>query len=467
MTPYNIHRGRKHIYSDAEAITAVNVVAEINKAAGIHSENESAINYLFDYVKGKTPIYEKINEIRPEINNIVVENRADEIVTFKTGYLLGEPIQYINRTADASVTEDVARLNGYMAAEDKQSHDNELAWWMHVCGVAYRVCLSDREFDRYNEEGAPFNISVPSPADAFVIRSSGIRHEVLAGVYITRQQNGRIKYHVYTDTEYFVISGKSIEYAGTHTYGAIPVTEYELNIERQGAFEKVLPLLDALNKVQSERVDDVEQFVKAFMVAIGTEIDEEIYESLKKYKLLNLPDTDSDIKLLAANLQQSDTQTLKNDLYRSIIEICGMPNRNGSSSTSDTGAAVVLRDGWQTAETNAQNTELRFKIAEKQFLKLALRICADMTGLELRVGDIDIKFTRRNYEGISTKAAVLTTMLGCEKIHPKLAFQMCNMFPDAEQAYLDSMEYYDVHKTEAPEEQTVIDDGGAEDETVS
>ena len=41
------------------------------------------------------------------------------------------------------------------------------------------------------------------------------------------------------------------------------------------------------------------------------------------------------------------TQTLKNDLYQTILTICGIPNRNGGSSTSDTGNAVIFRDGWE------------------------------------------------------------------------------------------------------------------------
>ena len=55
-----------------------------------------------------------------------------------------------------------------------------------------------------------------------------------------------------------------------------------------------------------------------------------------------------------------------------------MPNRNGGTSTSDTGSAVIMRDGWSAAEARAKDSELMFKLSEKEFLKLVLRICSDL-----------------------------------------------------------------------------------------
>ncbi len=66
----------------------------------------------------------------------------------------------------------------------------------------------------------------------------------------------------------------------------------------------------------------------------------------------------------------------------------------------------------------------------------------DTIGTTLKLSDIEIKFTRRNYDNIGTKSTVLTTMLGNEKIHPQLAFTHSGMFTDPEGAYQMSNEYY-------------------------
>ena len=84
-----------------------------------------------------------------------------------------------------------------------------------------------------------------------------------------------------------------------------------------------------------------------------------------------------------------------------------------------------------------------FKKSEKQMLRLVLRICRDLTGMDLHLRDITLKFTRRNYEAIQSKSQVLISMLQQPKIHPQLAFECSGMFVDPESAYTQSMEYYE------------------------
>ena len=141
-----------------------------------------------------------------------------------------------------------------------------------------------------------------------------------------------------------------------------------------------------------------------------------------------------------------------------------MPNRNGSKSTSDTGAAVVLRDGWSDAEARAKDSENVFKRSEKRMLKLVLRICEDLRDSTLHLRDIDMKFTRRNYEAIQSKSQVLISMLQEPKIHPQLAFQHSGMFSDSESAYSMSMRYYEEERAkEQLSEKTLITDPVTED----
>ena len=54
--------GRTKIYTDVERITAENVVAVLEKALRTHAQNNSDIQYLWDYYRGKTPILNKTKE---------------------------------------------------------------------------------------------------------------------------------------------------------------------------------------------------------------------------------------------------------------------------------------------------------------------------------------------------------------------------------------------------------------------
>ena len=61
--------------------------------------------------------------------------------------------------------------------------------------------------------------------------------------------------------------------------------------------------------------------------------------------------------------------------------------------------------------------------------------------MELKVSNVEIRFTRRNYENILQKAQVLDLMLKNDKIHPRLAFEHCGLFVDSDLAYTLSAEY--------------------------
>ena len=107
------------ILTDVETITDKNVCDVLKKALITHETNRYQIDYLYKYYKGDQPILKRVKEIREEINNKIVENRANEIVSFKVGYLCGEPIQYVSRGGDDSVSDAINALNEFVFAEDK------------------------------------------------------------------------------------------------------------------------------------------------------------------------------------------------------------------------------------------------------------------------------------------------------------------------------------------------------------
>lgn len=435
--------GRQIIMSDAAEITANNVIEETRKALNEYMLNKSEIEYLYNYYKGKQPILNRVKDIRPDICNRIIENRANEIVSFKVGYLCGEPIQYVSRQGDENIVNQINKLNEYMFAEDKASKDQELVEWQMICGTAFRLILPDPPQD---VDDSPFEIYTLDPRNTFIVYSSKIGHDPLMSVIIGKDEDGENEYSVYTDNMFFTIKNDFLVKAVPHSLKSNPITEYPANNSRLGAFEIVLPLLDAINKVASNRMDGVEQFIQAFWKFVGCNIDKDTFESFKEQGAILIPPNDNggkiDVDLIVKELNQNQVQTLKDDLYNAILTICGMPNRNGGSSTSDTGAAVLLRDGWSLAEARAKDSEHMFKKAEKQMLKLILRICKDLSEFNLKLKDIDMKFTRRNYENIQSKSQVLLSMLKEPKIHPQLAFQHSGMFSDSESAYAMSMKYY-------------------------
>jgi SPP1 family phage portal protein len=277
---------------------------------------------------------------------------------------------------------------------------------------------------------------------------------------VERAQNEKV-FSVYTDKMYFEFTDFGAVTSKPNPLGMIPIIEYPAENARLGVFEVATSLLDALDELQSNRMDDIVQFVNSFLGIFGGELDEETYQKLNEWKTLCLPEG-TDARYLSATLSQADVQTLKDDLYGSILTICGVPNRNGGTSTSDTGSAVILRDGWEAAEARAKATEEIFKSAETEFLKIILRILRDTAGTKLRLSDITPHFTRRNYDNIASKSQVLIAMLNNPKIHPEVAYAACGMFPDPESAYLQGMAYYEEQMKKW--EPVAVDESESEDE---
>jgi SPP1 family phage portal protein len=418
----------------------------LKKAMETHSVNSGEIQYLYEYWKGNQPILNRLKDIRPEICNKIVENRANEIVSFKDSYLIGKPVQYVNRSGDEKCSDDLNKLNDYMFLERKSARDKELVNWFHICGTAYRLVLPDKAGTKFEE--SPFKLYTTDPRYTFVVYHSGVGHKrMMGGTYVTKDDN-TVVYSVYTDKMYYEIVDDKVVKHDPHVMGRVPIIEYPLNSARLGAFEIVIPLLDAINEVASNRLDGIEQFIQAIMVLKGVDIESEDFKKIKELGGLKIP-ADGAVDYLVQELNQGHTQTVMDDLYQSVLTICGMPNRNGGSSTSDTGSAVIMRDGWSDAEARAQSTEDMFKESESEFLRLAIYICSTFADMNLAASAVEPRFTRRNYENIQAKSQVLTTMLSNTKIHPRLAFEYCGMFIDPELAYTESMEYYEGEQAKA------------------
>ena len=437
--------GRRVITTDVAEITAENVVDVIRRAMETHDLNRSEIEYLWKYFKGQQPILTRTKTVRPEICNKIVENRANEIVSFKVGYLCGEPIQYVGRNSEEAITGGVGILNEYMFLVDKPALDQEVVEWGMICGTAYRMVLDNDMYDAESDE-APFDMFTLDPRDTFVVYSTDVKRRRMMGVKYSTDEHGFRTYSVYTDKMYFTIEGDKVTEVKPHGLGAVPIVEYPANNARLGAFEIVLPLLDAINNIESNRMDGIEQFVQAFVKFINCDITKEDFEALKDLGAIKVKSADgqqADVDIVTNELNQQQTQTLKEDIYKAILSICGLPSMSdGNTSDSSNNGAVILKNGWQGAETRAKDSEMMFKRSEKEVLRLVLKLCDGLADLKLKLKDIDMKFTRRNYDNIQSKSQVLVTMLQQPKIHPLLAFTHCGLFSDPESAYTMSDEYY-------------------------
>ena len=438
--------GRRVITTDVPEINETNIVEVLEKALTTHLKNSSEIDYLYNYLRGKHPIRYRVKEIRPEINNKIAVNLANEIVTLKTANAFGDPVQYVSRGAGDKSAE-IDALNSMMLSKNKPSKDMQLGFWMFTAGTGYRLVIRDRDYDDYDD--APFEIYIPDPRDTFVIYSNDVTHRPMAGVTMSMTEDYECKFTVYTRNQVFYMTGSNaradrIDAIVTHNINRLPLVEYPCNALRMGAFEVALSLLDALDNIESNRLDGIEQFIQALMIFENVDVDQETFTVMKEQgalKITNPNGLQSKVYYLNEQLDQSQTQTLIDDLMQLIREIVGMPAQgNANTSDSSNNGAVIMKNGWWGAESRAKETTWMFTESETEFLKVVLAILKDAGEIDLRVSDIQLKFSRQNYENSLIKVQNFQSLInaGCPPIQ---AFTISGVTVDPESAAIKYEEY--------------------------
>jgi len=451
------HKGRIRIYTDETDITAQNVRSVVNDALTKHLTNANDIQTLYDIEKGKMELSRK-KDIRPEINVEVIDPIPSQIIDFKLGYEHGEPINYIQRAnvdaknangnADEVVKDDlrIITLNEMMREVKKASKDNKLARDIKICGVGYRYIVPVRKIRNI----APFDMVILSPLRTFIIYSNDAFSRPMAAVTYTENIYNKTKrFGVWTENSYFefvdTLGAGGIN-ESRNLLGMIPIVEYVNNDDLMGSFEKELPLIDALNVVGSDRVNDVCQTVQSILWLHNTKLDDEQKADLVDGGVIqtqaNADGKDAKIQYVNAPLNQTEIQTLANNIKERILESAGVPKL--SDANNSTGEAMRVTNGWHTAETQAKTSELVWREAEDMSLEICLEIIRQsnttINGIDsLNLSDIEYEMHRsENYDIVSRVNAFATLVnLGCDISKSAL---YCKITDDALQFAKDSEE---------------------------
>lgn len=464
--------GRKQIFCDKTNIDKTNILEVLGEAYAIHEQNRAEMLYLFEYVKGRQPILDREKQIRPEINEKIVDNMASEILEFKLGYEFGSPISYVQRarkdiksrnalfsffkklfTSDESKKEDlrVSAINEMMVEECKAAKDLQLAKDVKTCGIGYRLILPKK----IKTGVSVFDLLVLNPMNTFVVYSNDAYREPILGVSYFPHRDGSVTFGCYTKTSYFKIEmgiTKGFEdwFEEKHnTVGMVPIIEYINDYDRMGCFERVIPLMDALNTIDSDRVNDIAQHVQNILWGDNVALDTEQYKKLRDDGMILTKSEQgrtATLKYLESVLDQSENQTLVDYVKQQILDITNTPSRSELSGGS-TGSATNMSTGWMAAETDAKEKEQIWSASERRETAIILKIIKDSNEVdtdiaELNLSDIEIKFSRSRTYDLATKCNSLSALIRIG-IDPLRAIEVVGLFTDPQQVALDSAERID------------------------
>lgn len=430
--------GRKIAYTDVDKITPQNVVKVIGDCIGVFYGNKIAIRYLWRYYKGDQPTLYRTKITNEDITNKIVENHAYEIVQFKVGQTYGEPVQFISRKDDEAINKAVDELNDYMVDANKQEKDIKAGEWQSATGTSFKA-VQPKQGD------VPFRITAPTPMNTFMIYNRNTEEPILV-VQELKDEDGQYYKLAFSDTMSFKIVNSNLVESKLHTYGGIPIVEYPNNHERISDIELVISMLDAINNMQSNRMDGIEQFVQSWIKFVNCEVDEEQFKKMKMNRALVVKsinkDNKSDVDVMTQELNQSQCQVAKDDLWDNTLSILAIPTKQ-SNTGGDTQGAVQLRNGWDFSKTRAKLKDPLVKSAEKRLAMVVLNVLRVAgNGLNLTVRDFDVQINHSPQDNMYTKSQTLLQLLQCG-IHPLVAIKTVGLWGDAEKTFLLSKPYVD------------------------
>lgn len=284
------------------------------------------------YYQGKHKILEDAKR-----ENRLVCNHAKDISDTASSYFIGNPVTY---KSDADIKDLTDSLE--TAGADETDGDNGLD--LSIYGLAYEyVYVKENENNLLTK-----NLS---PENTFMVKDDSIEENELFAVYyyVRKDDSGtgpehyiatvltpNCKYEL--DIQNNEVPQLTTELPVPHYLGEIPIIEYLNNKLAIGDFELQIPLIDAYNALMSDRITDKEQFIDAILAIYGTLLSDEdepgteeedqnikkAKERLKKYKVLEMPDT-AKAEYLTRTFDESGVEILKKAIEQDIHKFSHIP----------------------------------------------------------------------------------------------------------------------------------------------
>lgn len=394
-----------------------------------HARNCARLSRLSDYYDGAHDVVRR--ERRKGLPNTRIPHGYPAYISdMAAGYLLGSPVRY-----EYDEPEGIAPLVQALQASNSAEVDAELAMQQSVFGRAVELCYAD-------ENACPRCIAL-DPREAFVVYSDDEVAKPLFGVYMRYESDLRgnrtgLRVTVYTDqliARYRCAQASAIrepQETAPHYFGTLPMTEYWNNARERGDFERVLPLIDAYDLLQSDRVNDKQQFADALLVltgVMGLTAPEDgdartPGERLRQDKTLALPDSTARVEWLTKDSNESDADVLRRALSEDIHKFSLVPDLTDEQFAANA-SGVAMRYKLLGLEQLTGVKERYFKEGLRCRVRLLSHYLALLGARDIVPERVRFVFTRSLPVNDAEQAQIVRDLHGIvpdEQLLPQLSF---------------------------------------------
>lgn len=394
-----------------------------------HARNCARLHRLHAYYEGRHDILRR--ERRKGLpNSRVPHNYPAYISDMAAGYLIGTPIRYEHEDQEA-----LSPLLQALKESDTQSLDAEIATQQSVFGRGVELIYAD-------ENARPRCVCL-DPRNSFVVYSDDETAEALFGVYLRHEydvRGSRVGLQVTVYTNHLVARYRCAQAASirepvdvqNHYFATVPLIEYWNNARETGDFERVLPLIDAYDTLQSDRVNDKQQFADALLVLTGVmglsspdEVDGRTPgERLRQDKTLALPDSTAKVEWLTKEAQESDADVLRLAIAHDIHKFSMVPDLTDEHFAGNL-SGVAMRYKLLGLEQLTSIKERYFREGLRNRVRLISRYLSLLGAKEISADDVRFIFTRSLPVNEVEQAQIVSQLHGIvpdAQLLPQLSF---------------------------------------------
>ena len=157
-------------------------------------------------------------------------------------------------------------------------------------------------------------------------------------------------------------------------------------------------LIDAYDALQSDRMNDKQQFVDALLLLTGCTLETDERgrspgQQLREDKALALPDSDARAEFLCKQLNEADTEVLRLALKEDIHKLCLVPDLTDREFAGNS-SGVAMRYKLMGLEQLTRIKERWFREGLKGRMELYAAFLERVTGVALDRLAVRMQFTR-------------------------------------------------------------------------
>lgn len=282
----------------------------------------------------------KAHKAEGKANHKVAHPFCHQIVSTMVGYFASEPVQFdIDNEQVKQALDDFMKYNDFDRVFTKVITDS------CIYGVGSMMTFIDHK--------GMVRFASVDPKELIVIVNNDVLediHTVIRHWECESNDDKKVRYvEVYTEDKVRKFYMEDEELVGTeiveeHFFGDVPFTLFYANSEQMSIFERIIPLVDAYDLLESETLNLVSDLSEAILLIGGVELDDDMIRQVNQLRLLNVSDTENQIDVRYIVKDAPTNEETKQRLHDDIFSLSMIPDVNSKDfGEALSGTALKLR----------------------------------------------------------------------------------------------------------------------------